>query len=145
MALTTCTECKHSVSTTAKICPSCGYNLKQMTPFTKIMLIVFISFLTAPFWLHRITTPSIDSSYDNKNTTHPVKSKRNELDELCKDWIYNKAKIIKHTRNGDMKKAREAKMYFDAFTEDLSKYPEEDVYTTCKKYETKEFVAPYMR
>jgi hypothetical protein len=66
------------------------------------------------------------------------------LEELCKDWVYNKAKIIKHTREGDLKAAAEARAYFQAFTKDLQAYKANDNHECVARYDTPEYMKRYL-
>ena len=89
------------------------------------------------------TSDSIASNIKKKDGT--VDQRINDLDELCKDWVYYKAKILKHSKEGDEKAAAKARINFVAVNRDLSEYHDKDVSTTCAKYDTRENIQKYLR
>jgi len=66
-----------------------------------------------------------------------------DLEEICKDVVYNKAKILKHAREGDAAKAAEARAYFKAFSADLKAFAEKDRDACMGKFDTPANVAKY--
>lgn len=69
----------------------------------------------------------------------------NDLDELCKDWVFYKARAYKYGREGDQEAAQDARNHFQQTNVWLEQYKEEDVTTTCAQYDTKENLKNYMR
>ncbi len=69
----------------------------------------------------------------------------NDLDELCKDFVFYKAKTYKYEREGQQEKALEARISLDKTNIWLSQYHESDVAKICSQYDTKENLAKYMR
>ncbi len=69
----------------------------------------------------------------------------NDLDELCKDFVYYKAKSYKYGREGQHEKAQEARNSLENTNIWLSQYNESDVTKTCSQYDTEENLAKYMR
>lgn len=59
-----------------------------------------------------------NGSYDNRV---------NDLEELCKDWIYYRNKIIKLAGEGDSSGAAKARASFNEVNINLSEYEEKDV------------------
>lgn len=86
---------------------------------------------------------SIASNIKKKDGT--VDQRMNDLDELCKDWVYYKTKISKYSKEGDEKAMAEARSNFVAVNRDLSEYHDKDVSTTCAKYDTQENIQKYLR
>lgn len=72
-----------------------------------------------------------------------VDPRRNDLDELCKDWVYYRTKVQKHTREGDIKSAARARAAFADINGWLSAYKDDDVYSACSKYDTPDFINRY--
>lgn len=69
----------------------------------------------------------------------------NDLDELCKDWVYWKAKTYKHGREGNQEEAQKARAEFQKVNVWLEEYRNEDVARVCQQYDTKENLVKYMR
>ena len=74
-----------------------------------------------------------------------IDARPNDLHELCKDFVYYKAKAYKYGREGQQEKAQEARVSLDKTNIWLSQYHEADVANTCAQYDTKENLAKYMR
>lgn len=68
---------------------------------------------------------------------------RSELEQICQDVVYNKAKIIKHTREGDTEKANEARAYFRSFNADLKAFQQKDRDRCMEKFDTPANVQKY--
>lgn len=66
-----------------------------------------------------------------------------DLEEICKDVVFNKAKILKHTREGDLAKAAEARAYFKSFSADLKAYAPKDREACMYKFDTPSNVAKF--
>jgi hypothetical protein len=90
-----------------------------------------------------LASDSIASNIKKKDGT--VDQRINDLDELCKDWVYYKAKILKYSKEGDEKAAAKARSNFVAVNKDLSEYHDKDVTTTCAKYDTQENIQKYLK
>lgn len=73
-----------------------------------------------------------------------IDARPDDLDELCKDWVYYRTKILKFTREGNQKAASEARRAFADVNTWLSEYRDNDVATTCAKYDTPEFIRRYL-
>lgn len=73
-----------------------------------------------------------------------VDARANDLDELCKDWVFYRTKILKYTREGDLTAASKARAAFADINTWLSAYRDSDVYNTCAKYDTPEFIRRYI-
>jgi len=73
-----------------------------------------------------------------------IDPRHNDLDELCKDWVYYRTKILKYTREGDLQAAAKARAAFADINRWLNQYRDEDVSSTCAKYDTPEFIRRYM-
>ncbi len=89
------------------------------------------------------TQTSPDAQVTKKDGT--VDSRPNDLEELCKDYAYYKAKAYKYGREGDEQAAAEARKSFEKVNIWLSQYAEGDVSKTCSKYDTSENLSRYMR
>lgn len=50
-----------------------------------------------------------------------------DLEELCKDWVFYRARIARYQNSGDTRKANEARQSFQRINNWLSDYREEDV------------------
>lgn len=66
-----------------------------------------------------------------------------DLEEICKDVVYNKAKIIKHHREGNAAKADEARAYFKSFSADLQEFTSTDRDACMNKFDTPANIAKY--
>jgi|GEM_PF-4012218 len=71
--------------------------------------------------------------------------RKDDLDELCKDWVFYKAKSYKYEREGQVVKANEARARLTDVNVWLSQYNEGDVSKVCGQYDTPERLAQYMR
>jgi hypothetical protein len=74
-----------------------------------------------------------------------VDERENDLDELCKDWVFYKARAYKFGREGDQKAAADAQKSFAETNRWLSDYRDEDVTRVCAIYDTQENLAKGMR
>lgn len=99
------------------------------------------------FFIVAITTMEAHDSHASnvKKKNGTVDQRENDLDELCKDWVYYKAKILKYTKEGDEKAASKARNNFNAVNKDLSEYRDSDISATCAKYDTRENIQKYLR
>lgn len=88
-------------------------------------------------------TPESGNQVTKRDGT--VDSRPDDLDELCQDLVYYKAKSYKYAREGDERAAADASADLAAVTADLSEYRPEDVSKTCARYDTQENLAKYMR
>jgi hypothetical protein len=68
---------------------------------------------------------------------------RSELEQICQDVVYNKAKIIKHTRESDLAKADEARAYFQSFSADLKAFQQKDRDSCMEKFDTPAKIQKY--
>lgn len=71
--------------------------------------------------------------------------RKDDLDELCKDFVFYKAKAYKYGREGNMQEAQEARASLEKTNIWLSQYNESDVTKVCAQYDTQENLAKYMR
>lgn len=115
--------------------------MKEQTQYRmKTMLFLLIcTFITAIV----LSPDSTASNVKKKNGT--VDQRNNDLDELCKDWVYYRTMILKYNKEGDENAVVKARSNFAAVNRDLSEYHDNDVYTTCAKYDTKENINKYLR
>lgn len=59
MAMTTCKECKHQISTTAEVCPSCGAQTFNGNAGKRIAGLFYLGLVAAAFyWIWGLLTPS---------------------------------------------------------------------------------------
>lgn len=72
-------------------------------------------------------------------------SRKDDLDELCKDWVYYKAKSYKLAREGKNAEANVARVSLSNVNGWLSAYPESDVSAVCATHDTLENNVNYMR
>ena len=56
-----------------------------------------------------------------------VDERRNDLEELCKDWYYYRSKILEHASKGNLDKAEDARKWFRAINAWLEEYDYLDV------------------
>lgn len=77
-----------------------------------------------------------DGTYDERE---------NDLDELCQDYVYYKAKAYKYGREGNAVEANEAQVAFQKVNIWLSAYNESDVTTVCSQYNTEENLTRFMQ
>lgn len=68
---------------------------------------------------------------------------RSELEQICQDVVYNKAKIIKHTRESNPAKAKEARAYFRSFSADLKAFQQKDRDRCMEKFDTPANIQKY--
>ena len=62
MAMTKCKECGHQISTTAKICPSCGHESKSIRRFLSsfakelisLAVVLLLIWYLKPYWPERL-------------------------------------------------------------------------------------------
>jgi hypothetical protein len=66
-----------------------------------------------------------------------------DLEGICQDVVYNKAKIIKHQREGNQSKADEARAYFKSFSADLKEFAPTDRDACMDKFDTPANIAKY--
>lgn len=66
-----------------------------------------------------------------------------ELEQVCQDVVYNKAKIIKYTRESDPAKADEARAYFRSFSADLKEFQQKDRDRCMEKFDTPANIQKY--
>ena len=66
-----------------------------------------------------------------------------ELEKICQDVVYNKAKIIKYTRESDLVKADEARAYFRSFSADLKAFQQKDRDRCMEKFDTPANIQKY--
>ena len=153
MRLKKCPECKKEMPAKAEECFYCGVSLKRKPMVCDMATLIISALFLGVFILesreHRdtttVTTPKIQKEIRQvRKKDGTIDPRENDLDELCKDWVYFKAKIFKYHYEGDEKAATKARRNFQAVNRDLSEYRDEDVHETCKKYETKEFIERYM-
>ncbi|MEH6387453.1 MAG: hypothetical protein V7772_06200 [Pseudomonas profundi] len=71
--------------------------------------------------------------------------RKNDLDELCQDRVFYRAKSAKYSNEGDVVGAGEAFAALVDVDRWLSEYNEADVEKVCKQYEKPEKIAQYMR
>jgi hypothetical protein len=69
--------------------------------------------------------PMKDGSYET--------GRCNDLEELCKDWLFYRREIIKAQREGDKKKVIEYQENFRQTNEWLNKYKDADVQNTFSR------------
>jgi hypothetical protein len=67
----------------------------------------------------------------------------NELEQICQNFVYNKAKIIKHARESDPAKADEARAYFRSFSADLKAFQQKDRDRCMEKFDTSANIQKY--
>lgn len=63
-----------------------------------------------------------------------IDDRENDLDELCKDWVFFRAQILKNNDKGDDEAAEKSRRSFGQTNIWLSDYSEADVSSTCGKY-----------
>ncbi|TCT89324.1 hypothetical protein EDC48_106125 [Gibbsiella quercinecans] len=73
MAMKKCRECGHSVSSSAKKCPSCGVKEPYISPFKGILFLVAIGWAT---WVVFIEDKSSDSSSSSSYHSNDIASSR---------------------------------------------------------------------
>jgi hypothetical protein len=71
--------------------------------------------------------------------------RKDDLDELCQDYVFYKAKIYKYAHEGNEKKTQEARVKFKEINYYLSQYSDSDVAKVCSQYDTRENAVKYMR
>ena len=70
------------------------------------------------------------SSYDDvyvKQIDGTVDSRANDLEELCKDWLYYRKKIVEAENAGDKDRANDYRVSFNNVNDWLDDYKESDV------------------
>lgn len=72
-------------------------------------------------------TPMKDGTYET--------TRCNDLDELCKDYLFYRKKILQANQEGDMKKVNEYRVSFQKVNAWLSRYKESDVQNTFSRLE----------
>ena len=68
---------------------------------------------------------------------------RSELEQICQDVVYNKAKIIKHTRESDPAKADKARAYIRSFSADFKAFQQKDRDRCMEKFDTPANIQKY--
>lgn len=66
----------------------------------------------------------------------------NDLEELCKDYLFYRNKIMKYTRAGDNQGAAKARSSFNEVNDNLSEYSEKDVQGMFTLIENSGYKAP---
>lgn len=66
-----------------------------------------------------------------------------ELEQICQDVVYNKAKIIKHNRENNSAKVEEARAYFRSFSNDLKAFHQKDRDRCMEKFDTPANIQKY--
>lgn len=112
-----------------------------------LIALVGINLLSAMFGGDKTETPKkqepVKQQIAKKDGTYD--ERENDLDELCKDWVYLKAKTYKYGREGNVEEAQKARESFQRTNVWLSEYRDEDVARVCQQYDTKENLINYMR
>ena len=81
----------------------------------------------------------VESVTRNDGVAVPI----SEFEKICQDVVYNKAKIIKHTRESEPAKADEARAYFRSFSADLNAFPQKDRDHCMEKFDTPANIQKY--
>ncbi|MCB0284381.1 MAG: hypothetical protein H6936_18160 [Burkholderiales bacterium] len=152
MSLAKCKKCGTVFRENDKSCPECGTKLDRKPMgcgtalgiiFVAITLVILDSFVRSTNSPDNFVKPELDIQ-ENINEKGIAQKWMPQIEEICKDWAFYKAKVYKYSMEGEEKKAREASNIFKSITNELSQYPEEDVYEACKKYDTPEYLKKYM-
>jgi hypothetical protein len=73
------------------------------------------------------------ATYDNYTTVNVCKKdgtldeRENDLEELCRDWLFYRDRIVKRVNEGDEQGAAEARQSFQMINEWLGEYANSDV------------------
>ena len=133
MAMTTCKECEKPVSTDAKTCPHCGTSApakkKTKGGIGKWLVIVFVIGLVAMILPKQDKATPVASAPPKAQAKSPPLKKAEkvlpeeckitkkdgtldarecDLEELCKDWVFYKRKVVEYSREGNEAKAASA-------------------------------------
>lgn len=154
MSLVKCKKCSTIFKESEKVCPECGLRLSRKSLGCGSALGIIFLVVTVTVILESFDKNSSEKNLEQatisdtkeSNTEKVIVSKwLPQIEELCKDWAYYKAKVYKYSMEGNDKEAKKASLNFKSITNELSRYPDNDVYETCAKYDTPEFMEKYMR
>lgn len=146
MPLTQCRECGNEVSTEAKTCPRCGVGApaktkKGMSKTLKYLLIIMAIGMFANVFLIKRDRMAASSPVASTARAAPDTSpecnipkkdgsmdeRKCDLQELCKDWVFYRKKIMEYSGEGNVVKATDARASFNRVNQWLSAYKESDV------------------
>lgn len=153
MAMTACKECGKQVSTEARACPHCGAaapaKKKARGGIGKWLLIVFaiglvatilpkkdkVAASSAPPRVQAQAAPRAaikaekvlppECKIAKKDGT--LDARECDLEELCKDWLFYRRKIVEYSNDGKEEKAADARRWFKRVNVSLTEYDEKDV------------------
>ena len=155
MAIQKCHECGKDVSTTAKACPNCGASVKKPLLQKNIGCLVVVSLIVLLWIGSKCSVPSFDSyrekakegqttekaATDYRSCNVPMKdgsyetTRCNDLEELSKDYIFYRKKILQANQEGNTKKVNEYRAKFQQINAWLSRYNDSDVSKTISHFE----------
>lgn len=149
-----CPACQTSISINAVACPKCGQPLTDTARLDEIAkryrtqigcgIITAVIILFILLFINLISRTSTETTQITKKDGS-VDSRINDLDELCEDFVYYKAKAYKYGREGNEKAASDAREGLAKVNASLSQYRDSDVSSTCEKYDTAENLSKYMK
>lgn len=111
--------------------------MKNRTVVTLLASIMNFGALSACSEANR--TATVETVIKTDGATVPI----SELEQICQDVVYNKAKILKHTRENDSVKADEARAYFRSFSADLKAFHQKDRERCMEKFDTPANIQKY--
>lgn len=141
MALGNCRECGKEVSDDAKICPNCGIKtpIRKSVTLIQAVIVIFIgawiiSKMGGMLGVEHTASTTTATTQQAKNSIPNVPKKdgtydarTNDLEELCRDYIFFRNRIIKYAREGDEKAANKARADFQQTNRWLEAYNEKDM------------------
>jgi hypothetical protein len=87
-------------------------------------------------------TPLVTPTRYVPTTPTVVKIDDDELEDLCKDWLYYRKKILEHEAAGDTEKADEARQRAQQVSAWLAEYDDDDVDAMFDKLEREGYEPP---
>ncbi|WP_311968572.1 DUF2511 domain-containing protein [Pseudomonas baltica] len=111
MSLTACKECKHEVSTTAKVCPSCGVSdpgttaTQAVLGLSLVALVVWVGFKVWGFFSpseHQVApdVPAVSISASEYGEQWPLTLANGSLSCQSPSWVLFKSNDVTYAVNG---------------------------------------------
>jgi hypothetical protein len=121
MADKKCKSCGEWVVKETVICPHC--HEKASWNFISLAIVLIISLIIGI------------GIYNFKPRESQPTSQTSQLEETCKDWIYNRNRALKLGKAGDQVGAEKARQAMRAFQKDLDGYPHDQVTAAIERLE----------
>jgi hypothetical protein len=153
MATGKCLECGKDISSSINICPSCEKKFKATDIKWKVTLIFFA--VISVWWVSNrfffedkkrnmsvsspsaTTAPIIKKTPEASNTREVIQNiskkdgsfdaRPNDLEELCRDYVFYRRRILQYSKEGKTTDANEARTDFRKVNAYLDAYNDKDI------------------